>query len=461
MGAGRSGTSLTMALLDALGVRTSEDMIGSSDANPKGAYEDTYIFNKQHTIFHELGLNQYFPISSDRISRADLTNHIHEIANYVTQQVNFDDRIWGFKDPKTGNILPFWRRVFGKASVVPKYIVCVRSPADVAASYEARYQESHADFFWLTKYISIFRNIGASGFILHYDDLLSSEANKVIIDLAEFIGIPIPSKAEAKDIISSTIDSKLSRSRWSENQTVNKYSDQLYEAIRQIKGSRYTGDNLRDIVVNIGEEIDKFEGITEAASKIIKKKDQRLKELEKKAQQEYEKKLTHSEKDYKKEISTLVFANEDLSREIVAVQDQLEDYEHKITGLMQQVKSPKNRPSKNRPSKNRPSKNTRNTSQSLSQDQATLLQLRHSYSFRFVSILADAPLSVKGFLRFIPRLLILVFDVISRKGRLKQQLALLSASHDKKIDWGNKLSYFKKSRRYRIARRIASPLRFG
>ncbi len=154
LGAGRSGTSLTMALLEALGVRTSDDMIGSADANPRGAYEDTYIFNKQHAIIHELGLNQYFPISSERIDRAELADHIQELAKYVVDQVKIDDRVWGFKDPKTGSILPFWRKVFKQADVVPKYIVCIRSPEDVAASYQARYQESYADLFWLTKYIS-------------------------------------------------------------------------------------------------------------------------------------------------------------------------------------------------------------------------------------------------------------------------------------------------------------------
>lgn len=465
LGAGRSGTSLAMGLLEALGVRISEDMVGSSDANTEGAYEDTYIFATQHSILQELGLNQYFYISPSRIENASLGPYIDELASYIVQKVNQDNRIWGFKDPKTGSILPLWKKVFSKAEVIPKYVVCVRSPTEVAASYKANYQENFADLFWVTKYISIFRNIGATGFILHYEDLYGSEAGKIVAELAKFIGVEDVPEARINKIVDNTIKPQLQRAKWKEKQAVNDYSSKLYKELRKYRGTQYADDALRKVVAVIGTNVDKFEGITEAASIIIKRKNERLEKLGTEIQQGYEDKIEKIKKNcarqiashltttdsFKVELEKITLINEDYSKRVVAAQDQIEDYEHKIASLMRQ--------SGNVNIKHPASSGYAQTQ--MSAEQSVYMSLQQAYAYRFVSIFANARLSLKDFFLMSPRLLVLAADVITRKGRLKQKLAMLTARPNNKVNWKQKLDSFKKSRRYVIAKRLVTPIRFG
>lgn len=482
LGAGRSGTSVAMALLEGLGMRTSEEMIDSSDANPRGAYEDTFVFNTQHAIFQKLGLNQYFYVSANRVESADLTVYTEDLSSYIAGQVGLDNRLWGFKDPKTGSILPLWRRIFDKASVIPKYVICVRSPEDVSASYHARYQEDYADLYWLTKYVSIFRNIGTSGFILHYEDLFSPKAVEVVTELAKFVGFNDLSDADIEKVVEDTIRSQLNRAKWTASQPVNAYSASLYNVLRKCSGTGYEDEELRKCVVEIGEEIDKFEGMTEAAVKIIKRKEDRVnkieqgmaraqKNVEKKLKQEFEEKILASSgahenavskigKDYDEQISHLLSANKDyrvdlekltginegFSKKLVTAQDAIDDYEHKVASLIRN---------------NKKTGAKKQRSVMVTTDQARYITLRLSYTYRFVSIFADAPLSVKNFLLVLPRLLNLVADIFTRKGRLKQKVAVLTAKPNATIDWKNKLEVLKKSRRYVVSRKLVSLFRLG
>src|SRR6202042_3196435 len=42
--------------------------------------------------------------------------------------------LWGFKDPRTIRLLPFWLTVFERLDVDGRYIVAIRNPLSVAAS---------------------------------------------------------------------------------------------------------------------------------------------------------------------------------------------------------------------------------------------------------------------------------------------------------------------------------------
>ena len=60
-------------------------------------------------------------------------------------------RRWGFKDPRTARLMPLWRQVFQSAGVQPRYIFCVRNPAQVARSVSARDRTARdqAEYRWV------------------------------------------------------------------------------------------------------------------------------------------------------------------------------------------------------------------------------------------------------------------------------------------------------------------------
>src|SRR5262249_10651568 len=49
----------------------------------------------------------------------------------------YESETWVFKDPRVTHTLPFWKGVIGPM----RYVLCLRSPAAVAASFEARNAE--------------------------------------------------------------------------------------------------------------------------------------------------------------------------------------------------------------------------------------------------------------------------------------------------------------------------------
>lgn len=62
LGAGRTGTSLLMKVLNAIGMTVSDIMTPPSEQNPDGGFEDSDIFALHSKILSALNTNQLFPL---------------------------------------------------------------------------------------------------------------------------------------------------------------------------------------------------------------------------------------------------------------------------------------------------------------------------------------------------------------------------------------------------------------
>jgi hypothetical protein len=143
LGMHRSGTSLTARLLNVLGLDLGpeETMLPAIEHdNPRGFWEQTAIMTLNDEVLARLGGYWWkLPdLPSDWATSPGLTP-LRDKARSVLEECFSGARPWGVKDPRMSVTLPFWK------PLVPafRYVVCMRSPADVAASLERRDSSLH------------------------------------------------------------------------------------------------------------------------------------------------------------------------------------------------------------------------------------------------------------------------------------------------------------------------------
>jgi hypothetical protein len=138
LGFGRSGTSLTMRLLNLLGVDVGPeaDLLPAQDAdNPRGYWEPRWMIDLNDEILAALGTpwQRPFDVEPGWEQRPEL-DPLRKRARELIEEKFGSAPLWGWKDPRTMLTLPFWR------DLVPdvRYVFCLRNPADVISSFQRR-----------------------------------------------------------------------------------------------------------------------------------------------------------------------------------------------------------------------------------------------------------------------------------------------------------------------------------
>ncbi|KZR77691.1 glycosyltransferase [Prochlorococcus marinus] len=131
----RSGTSLLARMLNKLGVAYGLDHDVADADNPDGYYEDREFLELQRKWFisslneNANGWNDWGwnPIQS--ISSLGQANWKIQAENLLNQrQISLGDLRWGWKDPRTTLILPFWRQLRPGLKLIAIY----RAPWDIS-----------------------------------------------------------------------------------------------------------------------------------------------------------------------------------------------------------------------------------------------------------------------------------------------------------------------------------------
>lgn len=139
LGMARSGTSTIAKGLQALGIDLGDDHTSAdSKWHAKGFWEDRDIGYKiNRSVLRALndpGISEIFSNHwyQDNRSLQDLKN----TAIQLLQQRMEGTTYWGFKDPNTAKILPFWQSVFNILDLKDYYVIGVRNPLSSAHSYK-------------------------------------------------------------------------------------------------------------------------------------------------------------------------------------------------------------------------------------------------------------------------------------------------------------------------------------
>lgn len=131
----RSGTSLTAAFLQAIGLDLGDNLLRGNYWNPKGYFEDIDFVEFQRTVlqtssrFDETGFPDWGWTESEQLDKQKLNTN-QESAQQLVKSRSHQSGLWGWKDPRTSLMLDFWNQIIPNA----RYLFVYRYPWDVADS---------------------------------------------------------------------------------------------------------------------------------------------------------------------------------------------------------------------------------------------------------------------------------------------------------------------------------------
>jgi hypothetical protein len=189
---GRSGTSLTARILNFSGVDLGPeaDMLEPVPGdNDRGYWEQRRVRQLNDEVLGVLGGTwwQPPPMPASWEKTPELAP-LRRAGERLVSELFDGSRLWGWKDPRNSLTLPFWRQI------VPtlRYVICIRSPADVAASLLSRDPIAHpfheTTELWVRYTSAALRNTeGDERIIVFYEDYFPDpfpQASR----LADFLG---------------------------------------------------------------------------------------------------------------------------------------------------------------------------------------------------------------------------------------------------------------------------------
>jgi hypothetical protein len=135
VGMHRSGTSLTAAFLEALGVDLGGNLLAADCHNAKGYFEDVDFLEFQRQLLQarsrsdDGGWPDWGWTEGEGLDLTDLESEYGAAARGLIE-ARPGDLLWGWKDPRTALLLEFWDRLLPNAV----YLMVYRLPWDVADS---------------------------------------------------------------------------------------------------------------------------------------------------------------------------------------------------------------------------------------------------------------------------------------------------------------------------------------
>lgn len=198
LGMHRSGTSAIARSLKALGVDLGDNLFGPiAGDNDKGFWEDADLqkFNERLLAKLGSGWNRISPIDAGRLVQDEFKSERFE-ASTLLERKFADAPVFGFKDPRTSVLLPFWRCIFDDLGVDHQYIIALRNPLEVAESLRKRdrLELSHALALWLKySWASIEHSAGQRRICVSYAGMLADPAAE-LARIATAFDLSVPSR---------------------------------------------------------------------------------------------------------------------------------------------------------------------------------------------------------------------------------------------------------------------------
>jgi len=137
IGMHRSGTSITARLLNVLGLNLgpSDSLMGPSPSNPTGHFEHLGFLEINEALLRRFGGSWDNPPPLPPGWQQDsVVQCLAQQAAKLAEIMSVDGRSWGWKEPRTTVLLPFWRTIIPRL----RYVICIRNPLEVANSLVQR-----------------------------------------------------------------------------------------------------------------------------------------------------------------------------------------------------------------------------------------------------------------------------------------------------------------------------------
>jgi hypothetical protein len=200
LGMHRSGTSLCSHILSALGVDMTDKIEGPGNTslapdNPHGHWERWEIVEFHDRIlglFNRDFLGRFHDFAMPVAWWADprVAQIRREMTGFVEERMG--EGWFGFKDPRTVRLMPVWHQILRELKLSPKVIFCLRNPAQVARSLQARdgLDPEIGEYRWLVHIVDFFRYANSFDFCtVEYEDWFRDPSVN-LEKLKQFLDLP-------------------------------------------------------------------------------------------------------------------------------------------------------------------------------------------------------------------------------------------------------------------------------
>ncbi|WP_322073406.1 hypothetical protein [Burkholderia cepacia] len=220
LGSPRSGTSATTRGLKALGVELGERLMeANAYFNAKGYWEDVDLHAVNLELEREVGgdWDMLGPMRVDEVARGK-RDELHGRAVVLLRERLAGGAPFGFKDPRTTRVLPFWQPVFEQIDADVRYVIALRNPLSVAFSMAraVRMPQEKAHFLWLEYMVdAVLDSRGCRRVLIDFDVLMADPLVQ-LGRMAEGVGLsaPQPGDARYEDYAGEFLDDSLRHSEF-------------------------------------------------------------------------------------------------------------------------------------------------------------------------------------------------------------------------------------------------------
>jgi hypothetical protein len=217
----RSGTSAIARGLTALGVNVGTEFLAAQPENPTGYWEDKGIVEINERVLSALGLrwDSTDPIEVAAFDGPRMRALRRQATRYCAGTFG-NHRLWGFKDPRTMRVLPFWQPIFSALRAADAYVVAVRHPRSVAASLFVRQQmgEETAYLLWLRYTVPFLRDLIAKPLVVVDYDRTMREPRAELLRIAQRLDLPAPDAGEMQRFAGEFLDESLRHTSYEPDQ---------------------------------------------------------------------------------------------------------------------------------------------------------------------------------------------------------------------------------------------------
>jgi hypothetical protein len=197
IGMHRSGTSMVAQLLHQSGLflGPADQLLGANAGNQEGHFEHLGFFKINEGLLRHFGGSWEFPPELKPGWERDAALEELFVEARALLQTFSQKSPWGWKEPRTTILLPFWK------SLIPnlRFVICIRSPLDVAKSLARRDNLSiEGGVVLWSRYLraAIEQTAGCPRLLTFYDDFFVNAA-AATDKLLRFCGLQRPDDSSA------------------------------------------------------------------------------------------------------------------------------------------------------------------------------------------------------------------------------------------------------------------------
>lgn len=240
IGVNRSGTSALAAALQELGVfyGKPEDLPSKGRRLDYDSHENNHIVNIGATILAELekGGLPARKLPENWRDYPDLTEHVAETASFLASYFK-EKPLWGWKDPLTSILIPFFEASFERVGAKPKYLMTIRHPLEMA---EGIYKRQGLPIIegigsWIHYTLTALSEADLDRLVLVPFHEFTKDPQAILTPLLPLVGLPVPSESDWARV-RSAVRPELDRARASD-EDLPEFARRVWDFIRPLAAS--------------------------------------------------------------------------------------------------------------------------------------------------------------------------------------------------------------------------------